>query len=77
MCQSLMEKMDQSEQLKSVAHPELLILFEDWLDELEQETIAIVNRSGLKDPDHLARELGLSGSGTTFLVAKLKREGKL
>lgn len=77
MCQGLLDKIGRSEQLRSVAHPELLILFEDWLEELEEEAISAVKRIGTKNPQDLAKELGLSSSGTTFLVAKLSRENKL
>lgn len=77
MCQGLLDKIGRSDQLRSVAHPELLILFEDWLEELEDEAIAAVQRMGSKNPQSLAKELGLSGSGATFLVAKLTRENKI
>ena len=77
MCQGLLDKIGRSEQLRSVAHPELLILFEDWLEELEDEAISAVRRMGSKDPQDLAKELGLSSSGTTFLIAKLTREHKI
>ena len=40
MCQKLVDRVAQSKQLMAVADPELLVLFEDWLDELEQEVIA-------------------------------------
>jgi hypothetical protein len=75
MCRSLVEKITQSEQLRSFADPELLILFEDWLEELEQEALETMRRTGSTNPDDLAGELGLSGSGAAFIVAKLKREG--
>ncbi len=77
MCQSLMQKIGESEQLRAVADPELLILFEDWLEELEAEALSTVQRTGSTDPRDLARELVLSGSGATFLITKLKREGKI
>jgi len=77
MCQGLLDKIGRSEQLRAVAHPELLMLFEDWLEELEQEAVAAVKRTGSKVPADLARELGLSGSGATFLIAKLARERKI
>jgi hypothetical protein len=35
MCQSLVDKVAQSEQLLAIADPDLLVLFEDWLEELE------------------------------------------
>jgi hypothetical protein len=77
MCRSLVEKISQSEQLRSVAHPEILVLFEDWLEELENEAVTTIKRAGSLSPEALSRELGLSESGAMFLIAKLKREGKI
>lgn len=75
MCRSLVGKITQSEQLMSVADPEPLILFEDWLEELEREALRSIQKTGSTDADKLAEELGLSGSGAEFTIAKLKREG--
>lgn len=77
MCQSLVEKVAQSKQLRSVTDPEILVLFEDWLEELEEEVIEAVKIHGSKDPKSLASELGLSERGTSFFLSKLKREGRL
>jgi len=77
MCRSLVEKFSQSEQLRSVADPEILILFEDWLEELENETVTIFKRGGSPTTQQLSRELGLSESGAMFLIKKLKRDGKI
>jgi len=77
MCRSLVEKISQSEQLRSVAHPEILVLFEDWLEELENEAVTTIKRGGSLSPEALSEELGLSESGAMFLIAKLKRESKI
>lgn len=77
MCQSLVEKVARSKQLSAVANPEVLVLFESWLEELESEVIAFIKRTGSLDPADLADGLGLSRSGADFLVTKLKREGLL
>jgi len=77
MCQSLVEKVVQSRQLSAVAAPEVLVLFENWLEELESEAIAFTKKTNSSDPMDLAEELGLSRSGADFLVTKLKREGKI
>jgi hypothetical protein len=76
MCQSLVDKVAQSRQLAAITDPELLVLFEDWLEELEQEVLALVRSQGLLDEAALAAKLGLSKRGATFLLSKLKREGK-
>jgi CRP-like cAMP-binding protein len=77
MCQKLVDRVAQSRQLMSVADPDLLVLFEDWLDELEQEVISLEHRQGALTPGDLAARLGLSQRGATFLISKLRREGKL
>ena len=78
MCQSLVDKVFQSKQLRAVAEPDILVLFEDWLEELEEEIIKKVQKLGLPDdPGELAGGLGLSRSGVNFLITKLKREDRI
>jgi len=77
MCRSLVNKVKQFEQLKIFADPELLVLFEDWLEELAEETFSLAKETGLKDATILAKQLKISRSGAEFLLGKLQREGKL
>jgi hypothetical protein len=77
MCQSLVNKVTQSEQLKAVADPDVLALFEDWLEELEQEVVALAADTEPLDAKVLGEKLGISRAGASFLIAKLKREKKL
>ena len=77
MCQKLVDRVAQSRQLMAVADPELLVLFEDWLDELENEVVSLAKEHGPLSPEDLAHKLGLSERGATFLISKLSREGKI
>jgi hypothetical protein len=77
MCQSLVDKVFQSKQLRTVAEPDILALFEDWLEELEEEIINQVQKTGPDDLGELARGLGLSRAGVNFLITKLKREDRI
>ncbi len=74
MCQSLVEKVAQSEQLLAIADPELLVLFEDWLEELEEEVKKLLKTHGSLEEKALADKLGLSRKGANFLLSKLERE---
>ncbi len=74
MCQSLVEKVARSEQLLAIADPELLVLFEDWLEELEAEVLALSKKHGTLDENTLAEKLGLSRRGATFLLSKLEKK---
>ncbi len=73
MCRSLVDKVVQSEQLRAIADPDLLVLFEDWLEELEAEVVALLKTHGPLDSKELADKLGLSVRGATFLLSKLER----
>ncbi|GAB4336810.1 MAG: hypothetical protein Kow0089_07510 [Desulfobulbaceae bacterium] len=77
MCQSLVDRVTRSKQLKAVAEPQILSLFENWLDELEEEIVEAVRQSPEGDPLDIAEKLGLSRSGAAFLITKLRSEEKL
>lgn len=77
MCRSLVDRVSRSEVLQRIAGPELLPLFEDWLEELEKEFAVEMKNSAAQSLDQVADKLGLSGSGARFLKAKLEQEGKL
>ncbi|EKD40663.1 MAG: hypothetical protein ACD_74C00269G0003 [uncultured bacterium] len=77
MCQSLVDKVARSRQLRSVTDPDLLVLFEDWLEELEEEVAAYLRQNPESGAAALSENLGLSLSGATFLIAKLRREQEI
>jgi hypothetical protein len=77
MCQSLVDKVAQSKLLMAIAEPELLVLFENWLDELEEEVAAYMRNHPGCDTADLAEDLGLSRSGAVFLLTKIRRQEKL
>jgi hypothetical protein len=77
MCQSLVDKVAQSKQLAAITDPELLVLFEDWFEELEAEVLGIVRTAEVRTAGELAGRLGLSRRGAAFLLSKLRREGKI
>ena len=77
MCQSLVDKVAQSEQLSAITDPEVLTLFEDWFEELEEEVLRLAKTKSALDEEGLAANLGVSRRGAAFLLSKLKRQGKL
>ena len=77
MCQSLVDKVAQSKQLRAITDPELLVLFEDWFEELEEEVTSLLRSHGPMSAEELANKIGLSPRGATFLLSKRKSEKKL
>ena len=59
MCQSLVDKVAQSKQLMAITDPDLLVLFEDWFEELEEEVISLVKRYGPMSARELAEKIGV------------------
>jgi hypothetical protein len=76
MCQRLVDKVAQSKQLMAMTDPDLLVLFEDWFEELEEEVVSLLKKHGPLSPGELAEKTGLSLRGATFLLSKLKRLGE-
>lgn len=76
MCQTLVNRVAASRQLQAVSNPEIIGLFEDWLDELESEVMVSV-QEGATTPQQLAAQLSLSLAGADFLLSKLKSEKKI
>ncbi len=74
MCQSLVEKVAQSRQLQSITDPDLLVLFEDWLEELEAETRLLVKEHDIENENDLAARLGVSPRGAKFLLTKITKD---
>jgi hypothetical protein len=77
MCQRLVDKVAQSKQLMAMTDPDLLVLFEDWFEELEEEILSRNKEHGPLNPGELSKMTGLSLRGATFLLSKLHREGKV
>lgn len=74
MCQSLVHKVAASKQLQAVVEPEILELFESWLDELEEEASALLQSNPDAGPDELAATLNISAGGAAFLLAKRQHQ---
>ena len=77
MCQTLVDKVAQSKQLMAITDPDLLGLFDDWFEELEEEIVNFYRQIGPFEAEQLARKIGVSLRGATFLLSKLQRQGKL
>jgi hypothetical protein len=77
MCQSLVDKVAQSRQLAALTDPDILLLFEDWLEELEEEVVKTIKEQGSREPTELAYRLGISLRGANFLLSKIERDEKL
>jgi len=65
-----------SQQWQAVAEPEVLALFEDWMEELEREMLDMLRGRPGAGAQEVAKALGISQAGAQFLLAKLARAGQ-
>jgi hypothetical protein len=72
MCQSLVDKVERSRRLLAQAEPDIVLLFEEWLEALEEEGAALLTSDPSLDAPGLARRMGLSDAGARFLLERIK-----
>jgi hypothetical protein len=72
MCQSLVHKVQRSRQLLAQADPEIVLLFEEWLEALEEEAARLAQAEPGLEAQGLAAKLGISPKSARFLLERLK-----
>lgn len=81
MCMKMMEQMTasmrESDFTTSYGTAEMRTLFEEWLKNIEEETLSFIKEKGKVSPDDVASRLKISKESALFLIWKLAREGKL
>lgn len=84
MCKQMTEAVQQTNQTvqqtnenAAYATPELRELFEDWLEQVENEAVALLSKRDDMSVEELSKELGITEQSAIFLLTKLTRQGKL
>jgi hypothetical protein len=77
MCQMLANTVAESRQLQAEADPEIMALFQDWLEKLEEEAATIAKKNSSINMKEMSAELGLSKSVAVYLIARLHKKGVL
>jgi len=77
MCRQMTEAVTRTSDMAAYATPELRGLFNDWLEQVEEEVIAFVKATGNAHAKDVADKLKISLESAVFLLSKLAREGKL
>ena len=77
MSKEVLSAISHSYELATYSTPELRGLFNDWLCEIEQETLVFLKGKTKVDPKMVARHLKLERESTIFILNKLAREGKV
>lgn len=77
MRKRMIENFSNTNDLAAYATPELRLMFDEWLDEVQQEIIHIVEGKKITSAKEIATILKLSEKSVSFLLGKLAQENKL
>jgi hypothetical protein len=77
LCRQIVTTIDEHAELESLANPEIRTLFVDWMEELEHEILDYRKAKDELGTDDLIKRFGISPQGASFLIRKMKQEGKL
>ena len=77
MCRRVVTAIDEHAELESLANPEILALFVDWMEELESEALGLYREREHLGSEDLRAHFKISRQGAEFLLEKLRKEGKI
>ena len=77
MCQSMMASFREHAEAKKFATPELRQLFEEWIEQIEEEIVQFADKAGNVDPGAIAEHFKLSKESVIFLLTRLAKKGKI
>jgi len=72
MCHHLYGAMGILNELSAQASEGLIVIFQEWLEEVEQECSAILEKEPSCSSKDMARRLGIPEDSAAFIVNKLK-----
>ncbi len=75
MCAEMLTALHKTTALATFISPELRKLFEDWIGDLENDTLKMLRERGEMDVDALAAALKISEESATYLITHLENKG--
>jgi hypothetical protein len=77
MCKEMMSKITQSNDLATFATPEVRQLFEEWVQQVDEEILNMLLKDDTIEPDKIAEELKISKNSVLYFISRLAQNGKI
>jgi uncharacterized protein YaaW (UPF0174 family) len=77
MCQKMMSSISKSSDLATFATPEVRSLFEEWVQQIEEEFLEFIKTSGSDKIEQLQDQFKLSKESVNYFLARLAQKGKI
>ena len=77
MCKDMMSSIRESHKIATMATPEVQGLFEDWVDQIEQEMLDYLKDKESVDIQDLSSNFKISKDSAYYFLTKLAQKGKI
>jgi hypothetical protein len=77
MCKEMMSNVKKSNDLATFATPEVRQLFEEWVQQVDEEVLALVKSEKAISPEKIAEKLKISKESVLYFLTRLAQKGKI
>lgn len=77
MCKDMVSSIHQNHRIATLATPEVQGLFEDWVEQIEQEILIYLKEKDSIDIKDLASQFKISKDSAYYFLTKLAQKGKI
>ncbi|MGM0500901.1 MAG: PCI domain-containing protein [Bacillota bacterium] len=77
MCQNMMQSIKSTAKLAGNANPEVQMLFEEWVAEVEQEVLELLKNQDELNIAQIAEKLKINQDSVRYFISKLIRDEKV
>ncbi len=77
MCKEMMSNMRQSSKIATLSTPEVQGLFEDWVEQIENEIIEFIKDKKFYDVEEIAKNFKISKESAYYFLTRLAQKGKI
>lgn len=77
MCQKMMSSIGKSSEMATFATPEVRGLFEEWVQQIDEEILNFIKEKNTTDPEQIAAHLKISKNSVIYFLSRLAQKGKI
>ena len=77
MCKEMMSKMKQSSKIATLSTPEVQGLFEDWVEQIENEIIEFIKDKKSYNVEEIAKNFKISKKSAYYFLTRLAQKEKI
>jgi hypothetical protein len=77
MCGKMMSSISRNSEIATFATPEVRQLFEDWVQQVDDEILNLINDNASISPEEIAGKLKISKNSAIYFLSRLAQKGKI